>query len=122
MHPFKHTKWRSLPSNDKEGKQEKPVVVAFGAAQFWDLRGNVPAPTKVIRKALNRFLNQRRLEQKLSTLMNSSGAGIFPVKKCSSCNVKYNRDHMAAMNIRSAFLYMVAHGGEDRPELFVQPE
>ncbi|KAI8642861.1 hypothetical protein BD408DRAFT_443064 [Parasitella parasitica] len=53
-------KWKPLAPRDNAGEAERPTVVAFGSALFGGLRGNVPSPTKVFRKALLNYVKSIR--------------------------------------------------------------
>ncbi|KAG2228863.1 hypothetical protein INT48_003151, partial [Thamnidium elegans] len=110
-------KWKQLSPEDGPEESNKPVLLAFGAAMFGNLRGNVPAPTKVVKDSLIKFARERN--KKVSTYVvmvdeyltsqicprrqtrttlnekNSSGLEIHPVLKCSTCDIRWNRDHMA---------------------------
>jgi transposase len=103
------------------------------------LRGNAPAPTKTIKTALERFVKERKaptfiinvdeyLTSQICPICNSrttenekdsSEDKLHPVLKCTNCNKHFNRDHMAAMNIRNVFLYMASHEDE-RPPAFAR--
>ncbi|KAG2231708.1 hypothetical protein INT48_000448 [Thamnidium elegans] len=132
-------KWKQLSPGDGPKESNKPVVLAFGAAMFGNLKGNVPAPTKVVKDSLIKFARERNRKvpnyvvmvdeyltsqicprcqtRTTSNEKNSSGLKIHPVLKCSTCDTRWNRDHMASMNIRSVFLYM-AQDNYNRPEAF----
>ncbi|KAI8090697.1 hypothetical protein BDF21DRAFT_411851, partial [Thamnidium elegans] len=58
-------KWKQLSPGDGPEESNKPVVLAFGAAMFGNLRGNVPAPTKVVKDSLIKFARERN--KKVST-------------------------------------------------------
>lgn len=47
-------------------------------------------------------------------------SNIHAVLKCTSCSVVWNRDEMAAKNIRYLFEYMATHNDE-RPHVFTRP-
>lgn len=49
-------KWKPLTPSDQRHEQQRPIIIAFGAAQFGALRGNISAPTKALKKALNHFV------------------------------------------------------------------
>ncbi|KAG2230706.1 hypothetical protein INT48_003713 [Thamnidium elegans] len=106
---------------------------------FGNLKGNVPAPTKVVKDSLIKFARERNRKVPTYVVMvdeyltsqicprcqtrttsnekNSSGLKIHPVLKCSTCDTRWNRDHTASINIRSVFLYM-AQNNSNRPEAF----
>ena len=50
------SKWKPITPTDQFQEKQKPVVIAFGAARFGNLRGNVPAPTKAFKQALMDFI------------------------------------------------------------------
>ncbi|KAG2232842.1 hypothetical protein INT48_006294 [Thamnidium elegans] len=52
-------KWKQISPGDGPEESNKPVVLAFGAAMFDNLRGNVPAPTKVVKDSLIKFARER---------------------------------------------------------------
>ncbi|KAI8078608.1 hypothetical protein BDF21DRAFT_452898 [Thamnidium elegans] len=52
-------KWKQLSPGDGPEESNKPVVLAFGAAMFGNLRGNVPASTKVVKDCLIKFARER---------------------------------------------------------------
>ncbi|KAI8067248.1 hypothetical protein BDF21DRAFT_477354 [Thamnidium elegans] len=52
-------KWKYLSPGDEPEESNKPVVLAFGAAMFGNLRGNVPAPTKAVKDSLIKFARER---------------------------------------------------------------
>ncbi|KAG2237249.1 hypothetical protein INT48_006653 [Thamnidium elegans] len=121
-------KWKQLFPGDGPEESNKPVVLAFGAVMFGNLRGNIPAPTKVVKDSLIKFAREQNKTVPTYVVMvneyltsqicprcqtrttsnekNSSGLKIHPVLKCSTCDTRWNKDHMASMNIRSVFLYM----------------
>lgn len=52
-------KWKQTVPADRPEETNGPIVIDFGAAMFSNLRGNVPAPTKVVKEALVRFSRER---------------------------------------------------------------
>ncbi|GAA5814013.1 hypothetical protein MFLAVUS_007503 [Mucor flavus] len=52
-------KWKQTAPADRPEETNKPIVIAFGAATFGNLRGNVPASTKVVKDALIKFARER---------------------------------------------------------------
>ncbi|KAG2231588.1 hypothetical protein INT48_003688 [Thamnidium elegans] len=50
-------KWKELSPGDGPEESNKPVVLAFGAVMFGNLRGNVPAPTKVVKDSRKKQKN-----------------------------------------------------------------
>ncbi|KAI8077046.1 hypothetical protein BDF21DRAFT_400222 [Thamnidium elegans] len=121
-------KRKHLFPGDGPEESNKPVVLAFGAAMFGNLRENVSAPTKVVKGSLIKFAREQNKTVPTYVVManeyptsqicprcqtrttsnekNSSGLKIHPVLKCSTCDTRWNKDHIASMNIRSVFLYM----------------
>jgi hypothetical protein len=141
-------KWKPLSPRDGQDERTRPVVVAFGAAKFGNLRGNVSAPTKLFKAALLNHVKKlkRNIQRndlhgpkyvvmideyftsqicplcKTRTTSNEVDADdqkIHSVHNCDSCHTRRNRDHMASMNIRNIFLYM-ANNNDKRPEIFQQ--
>ncbi|GAA5798102.1 hypothetical protein HPULCUR_003502 [Helicostylum pulchrum] len=132
-------KWKQTAPADRPEETNKPIVIAFGAATFGNLGGNVPARTKVVKEALIKFARERNKKAPTYVVMvneyltsqicprcqtrtnlnekNNSGSKIHPVLKCSTCDTRWNRDHMASMNIRSIFLHM-AQNNNNRLEPF----
>lgn len=135
-------KWKPLAPRDNAGEAERPTVVAFGSALFGGLRGNVPSPTKVFRKALLNYVksirrnrpNSRKYVVMIDEYLTSqicprchlrsttnerdnANMKIYPVLSCNTCHTRWNRDHMASLNIRSIFLHMAANNN-NRPEEF----
>ncbi|EPB90321.1 hypothetical protein HMPREF1544_02846 [Mucor circinelloides 1006PhL] len=135
-------KWKPLAPRDNAGEAERPTVVAFGSALFGGLRGNVPSPTKVFRKALLNYVksirrnrpNSRKYVVMIDEYLTSqicprchlrsttnerdnANMKIHPVLSCNTCHTRWNRDHMASLNIRSIFLHMAANNN-NRPEEF----
>lgn len=135
-------KWKPLLPSNSQDERTRPVVVAFDA-RFGNLRGNVPAPSKLFRTT---FLHH--IKQPKSTLQRHDLHGpkhvvmvdeyltsqIYP--RCQTrttthqldayklkiqsalnfqtCNNRWNCDHMASINFRSVFLHMA----NNRPEIF----
>ncbi|KAG2233593.1 hypothetical protein INT48_009380 [Thamnidium elegans] len=100
-------KWKQLSPGDGPEESNKPVVLAFGAAMFGNLRGNVPAPTKVVKDSLIKFARERNKKVPTYVVM------VDEYLTSQICP----RDHMAGMNIRSVFLYK-AQNNNSRPEAF----
>ncbi|KAG2179812.1 hypothetical protein INT43_003595 [Umbelopsis isabellina] len=139
-------KWKPLAPSDNAGEAERPTVVAFGSATLVGLRGNVPSPTKIFRKALLNYVKSTRRNLPCSrkyvvmideyftsqicprcytrstfNQCDNSNMKIHPVLNCRTCNTRWNRDHMARLNLRSILLYMAANNN-NRPEEFRRDE
>ena len=133
-------KWKKRSPVDADDERAKPVVIAFGGAQFGNLRGNVPAPTKKVKVVLQQMVKERNKKTPTFLVMideyltsqicpkcntrttvnersNITGSEIHSVLKCNTCETHWNRDHMASMNMRSVFLYM-AFNNNRRPSAF----
>jgi hypothetical protein len=132
-------KWKQLAPHDKPEESTRPIIIAFGAAKFGKLRGNVTAPTKVFKESLARYVKERNKRVPTYIVMvdefltsqicprcntrttenekNEYGSKAHPVLKCKTCDTRWNRDHMASTNIRSIFLHM-AMNNNNRPDNF----
>src|ERR1700729_2747416 len=110
-----------------------------------NLRGKLPAPSKrfldhlkslsrrnvqVSTVIIDEYLTSQvcaechrrtlvNLRERSKTSMSSGAAGqnIHAVLKCTSCNTVWNRDVMAAKNMRHIFVYMALNNNE-RPDPF----
>ena len=140
--------WTPLPSCDKpeEGRAHH-YIVALGNGAFGKQRGKLPAPVKRLRQHLYKVSRRNvhlsvviideyntskacaECHQKTLVKMtrrawsnqpSNAKSNIHAVLKCTSCSTVWNRDEMAAKNIRFIFEYMAAHNDE-RPEIFRRP-
>ncbi|KAI8879645.1 hypothetical protein K501DRAFT_303133 [Backusella circina FSU 941] len=134
----KKGKWRPSNSGDLPEERGKTTIIAYGAANFGHLRGNVTAPTKHMKGSLKdrnwhapTYLVE--LDEYLSSqfcalchtrttkhAQNAIADDIYLVLVCSSCSTHWNRDHMALLNIRSTFMYIVDYKNR-RPKPFERP-
>ena len=134
-------KWKRLKPSDTDDEDSKPIIIAYGAANFGNLRGNVSAPAKLFRRTIVRFAKQRNrrtptlvvpVDEHLTSQIcpkcrkrstkhqtDTSNMELHPVLICTEekCRTRWNRDHMASLNIRSVFIHMAQHNDE-RPDAF----
>ncbi|KAI8886997.1 hypothetical protein K501DRAFT_269376 [Backusella circina FSU 941] len=126
----------------KHGNEERNglIVIAFGTAEFGNLRGNDIAPAKKTKVALIRHVKERSKKVLVFLLLvdehitsqicskynkltehekNTTDYGVYPVLICSSCNTQWNRDHMSRINVGAVFLCM-ANDKNERPEAFAK--
>jgi hypothetical protein len=143
----KRSKWKNLPNCDRPADGGfHHHVIAFGNAKFGNIRSKMPAPSKQLLRHLRSLRKLRNC--KVSVVMideyltsqvcahcqrrtlkharertsagSQNGNKIHTVLKCTSCSTVWNRDVMAARNIRSIFMSM-AMNNDERPIRFRRP-
>ncbi|KAI3660383.1 hypothetical protein MP638_005397 [Amoeboaphelidium occidentale] len=112
-------------ANAKHSRSYNNVFVAFGGGQFSSTsRGHHPIP----RRSLINALKQRKIPMRLVDEFRTSmlcckckeplpKRGMWHVKRYDNCNIVWNRDVNAAVNIREVFISVNACKGV-RPEKF----
>ena len=138
---------RYLSSADKlyETKAHN-YIIAYGNANWGNMKGKVPAPTKRLVSELRKIARRRGCRVSICMIdeyntsqicahchvkavenlrerpsaSNNHKERIHAVLKCKNCSTTWNRDVMAARNMRHVFLYQAQHGGE-RPAPFKRP-
>jgi hypothetical protein len=139
-----------LPSIDNPREDStQHYIIAFGNGSSPNLRGKLPAPSKrflehlkslsrrnvqVSTVIIDEYLTSQvcaechrrtlvNLRERSKSSMSSGAAGqkIHAVLKCTSCNTVWNRDVMAAKNMRHIFVYMALNNNE-RPDPFKRPD
>ncbi|KAI3656406.1 hypothetical protein MP638_000403 [Amoeboaphelidium occidentale] len=105
--------------NAKQSRSYNNVFVAFGGGQFSSTsRGHHPIP----RRSLINALKQRKIPMRLVDEFRTSmlcckckeplpKRGMWHVKRCDNCNIFWNRDVNAAVNIREVFISVNASNG-----------
>ena len=136
------THWTALPSFDTPVEQVPHIFLAFGNGNFGNVGGKLSAPTKRLLSHLRQISRikadihiitideyltsqvcancHRRTLEKMPATKGKADPKIHAVLKCNSCRTVWNRDTMAAKNIRHIFRYMAEHNNE-RPEMFRRP-
>jgi transposase len=106
-------------ANAKQSRSYNNVFVAFGGGQFSSSsRGHHPIP----RRSLINALKQRKIPMRLVDEFRTSmlcckckeplpKRGMWHVKRCDNCNIFWNRDVNAAVNIREVFISVNASKG-----------
>ncbi|KAI8883866.1 hypothetical protein K501DRAFT_272213 [Backusella circina FSU 941] len=61
-------RWKPLCLEDRTSEDKEPEVITFGAAQFSSLRGNIPAPTRIIMYDLTCIAKKRKTPTFLVTI------------------------------------------------------
>ncbi|KAI3657916.1 hypothetical protein MP638_003553 [Amoeboaphelidium occidentale] len=105
--------------NAKQSRSYNNVFVAFGGGQFSSTsRGHHPIP----RRSLINALKQRKIPMRLVDEFRTSmlcckckeplpKRGMWNVKRCDNCNIFWNRDVNAAVNIREVSISVNASNG-----------
>ena len=145
--PAQSTKWKPKLSCDKSYEtKDHNYIIAYGKATWGNLAGKLPAPTKRLVNELRKITRRRGCRVSLCmideyntskvcanchekavenvaerrSVSNNHKERIHAVLKCKNCSTTWNRDVMAARNMRYVFLYQAQHGGE-RPMPFKRP-
>lgn len=141
------TKWKPKLSCDRSYEtKDHNYIIAYGKATWGNHTGKLPAPTKRLVNELRKIVRRRGCRVSLcmideyntskvcanchvkavenvaerSSVSSNCKERIHAVLKCKNCSTTWNRDVMAASNMRYVFLYQAQHGGE-RPMPFKRP-
>lgn len=140
-------KWQNLSNCDRpeDGKFHHHIT-AYGNASFGNKRGKLPAPSKQLLRHLRSLRNlrnckisivnideymtsqvcahckQRTLQhaRERTSTGSQNGRTIHTVLKCRTCSTVWNRDVMAARNVRFIF-WSMAMNNDERPLAFRRP-
>jgi hypothetical protein len=141
-----HGFWTPASPIDRPYEDEfQHYIIAFGNGCFGNMRGKRPSAVKKIFQHLcylsrqhNRqisvlkideyltsqvcaFCDQRRLKNlRERHVAGSPGPKIHALLRCENCRKVWNRDQMAAKNIKHIFEYMASHNNQ-RPPNFERP-
>ncbi|KAI8645950.1 hypothetical protein BD408DRAFT_429113 [Parasitella parasitica] len=121
-------KWKPMSPRDNAGEATRPTVVAFGSGVFRkalldytkSFNRNRPNSRKYVVMIDEYLASQICPRCHLKSTANerdNTNIKIFLVLSCNIYHTRWNRDHMASLNIRSIFLHMAANNN-NRPEEF----
>jgi transposase len=136
-------RWTPRPNTNQANDANQRIFIAFGNGSWGNLRGQLPSATKrlvrrlrevskltggnVVMVMIDEYLTSKicancfqRSLYNVEERSLSSGSKIHAVLKCNSCSKTWNRDIMAAKNMRFLFRYMATHNN-NRPPMFHRP-